>query len=113
MDKDREQILLEHMNGVYGIMERDACHYNQLAEKAAVELADVDKVVGSMETINKQNASIKQMETMIQELEQKTKILGNKVTEKSFEVSKAQFDAKLQKILDRAQLEADQSKGEE
>jgi hypothetical protein len=52
------------------------------------------------------------METMIQELEQKTKILGNKVTEKSFEVSKAQFDAKLQKILDRAQLEADQSKGE-
>ena len=37
--QDKEQKLLDHMINIYEIMERDACLYNQRAEKAAVELA--------------------------------------------------------------------------
>ena len=56
MNKDREQILLDHMNGIYGNMERDACDYNQNAERAAVELAENMEPKNSKEQEKKDKA---------------------------------------------------------
>lgn len=62
-------------------------------------MADVDKITDEMKITEQQAGQMKQMEQTIQDLDGRIKVLANKVTEKSFELSKTQFDAKFKEIL--------------
>lgn len=64
-----------------------------------LNMPDVDKVMEDMDTISKQSQQMAGMQDTIKELEGRTKILANKVTEKGFELSKTQFDAKFKELM--------------
>jgi hypothetical protein len=64
-----------------------------------LNMADVDKITDEMKITEQQAGQMKQMEQTIQDLDGRIKVLANKVTEKSFELSKTQFDAKFKEIL--------------
>ena len=57
-----------------------------------LNIADVDKIVDQLSLVNKQAATIEQLMGTVKDLEHRTTILANQITQKSFEVSKAQFD---------------------
>lgn len=58
-----------------------------------LNIADVDKIVDQISLVNKQGATIEQLMGTIKDLESRTSNLANQITQKTFEVSKAQFDA--------------------
>lgn len=58
-----------------------------------LNIPDVDKIMESMDMVAQQNATIEEMSKAIGDLEKRTGVLASQVTQKSFEVSKAQFDA--------------------
>ncbi len=64
-----------------------------------LNMADVDKITDQISVVNQQDAQLQQMQKTIQELESRSKVLANKVTEKGFELSKSQFDKQFAKIL--------------
>lgn len=64
-----------------------------------LNMADVDRITDAMEVTAQQQQVIEQLGQTVQDLEGRIKILANQVTQKSFEVSKAQFDSKFQKLL--------------
>lgn len=64
-----------------------------------LNIADVDKIMKNIDTVNVQSSTIEQLQKQVKELEGQTKILANQVTQKAFELSKAQFDSKLTKVL--------------
>jgi len=64
-----------------------------------LNIPDVDKILESMDIMLQQQSTIENLNKIVNDLESRVKILANQVTQKSFEVSKAQFDAKFQKIL--------------
>lgn len=67
-----------------------------------LNMADVDKITDDMKITQQQAQQIDQMGSTINDLEGRIKVLANKVTEKSFELSKAQFDKMFTKILEQA-----------
>ena len=71
-----------------------------------LNIPDVDKIMSQLDTVSKQNATIEQMGKTIQDLEGRTKVLANQVTQKAFETSKAQFDSKFKEILANIKAEA-------
>jgi len=64
-----------------------------------LNMADVDKISSEMKVTEQQAGQIEQMAQTIKELEGRTKILANKVTEKSFELSQTDFNAKFKVLL--------------
>ena len=67
-----------------------------------LNMPDVDKVMKDMDVARMQQGQIDQMQEMITNLERKSEILANQVQQKSFELSKSQFDAKFTKIIEKA-----------
>ncbi len=66
-----------------------------------LNIPDVDKIIESLDIINKQGATIQQMQQVIKDLEGRTKILANQVQQKSFTAETAKFKAELDKILNK------------
>lgn len=66
-----------------------------------INMPDVDKVIDNMSIVNKQGATIQQMQGVIKDLEGRTKILANQVQQRSFETETAKFSAKLDKVLNQ------------
>lgn len=64
-----------------------------------LNIPDVDKIVDSLNLVASQSATIEQLTQTLQDVEKRAKVLAGTVTQKSFEVSKAQFDAKFTKML--------------
>lgn len=64
-----------------------------------LNMADVDKISDDMKITSQQAQQIGQMEQTIKDLEGRTKVLANKVTEKSFELSQTDFNAKFKVLL--------------
>jgi acetolactate synthase small subunit len=62
-------------------------------------MADVDKITEDMKVTQQQAGQIEQMAHTIKDLEGRTKVLANKVTEKSFELSQTDFNAKFKVLL--------------
>lgn len=67
-----------------------------------LNISDVDKIMSQMDMVEQQGQMIQQLQQTVKDLESRTKILANQVTQKSFEVSKAQFDKAFTKILAEA-----------
>ena len=63
-----------------------------------LNIADVDKIVDNLSLVNKQSATIEQLMGTIKDLDARTTNLANQITQKSFELSKSQFDAKFAKL---------------
>lgn len=63
-----------------------------------LNIADVDKIVDQLSLVNKQSATIEQLMGTIKDLDARTTNLANQITQKSFELSKSQFDAKFAKL---------------
>jgi len=66
-----------------------------------LNISDVDKIVQSLDMVASQNSTIEQQSKALGELEGKIKVLANQVTQKSFDVSKAQFEAQFDKELNK------------
>jgi hypothetical protein len=64
-----------------------------------LNMADVDKISQDMKVTEQQASQIEQMAQTIKDLEGRTKVLANKVTEKSFELSQTDFNAKFKVLL--------------
>lgn len=64
-----------------------------------LNIPDVDKVMGEINLVNQQGATIEQMQKTIKELEQRTKILANQVTQKSIENVVSDTRAKLAPVV--------------
>ena len=64
-----------------------------------INVPDVDKIMKEIDTINMQAQTIEGLQEQIKSLEQKSEILANQINQKSFELSKSQFDAKFTKVL--------------
>lgn len=64
-----------------------------------LNMADVDKISDEMKITSQQAQQIDQMGQTIKDLEGRTKVLANKVTEKSFELSQTDFNAKFKVLL--------------
>ena len=64
-----------------------------------INVPDVDKIMREIDTINMQAKTIEGLQEQIKSLEQKSEILANQINQKSFELSKSQFDAKFTKVL--------------
>lgn len=60
-----------------------------------INIPDVDKIIGQLDQVNQQTATIEEMGKQIKELDQKTKILANQVVQKGMETEVAKFAAKM------------------
>src|SRR5690606_7365273 len=63
-----------------------------------LNIKDVDKITKQLDLVSQQGATIEQLNQTLQEVERRATVLANQVTQKSFELSKAQFDAKFSKL---------------
>lgn len=67
-----------------------------------LNIADVDKIIQAMDRNSQLEQNSAQLQQALQEMEKKNNILANQVQQKSFDTSKAQFDMKLNKIVEKA-----------
>ncbi|MFA4916698.1 MAG: hypothetical protein WC974_08945 [Thermoplasmata archaeon] len=67
-----------------------------------LNMPDVDKVMKSMDTAQQQAGQIEQMQKMLKEYEQKTNVMAGQIDQKGYELSKAQFDSKFTKVVEKA-----------
>jgi len=64
-----------------------------------LNIPDVDKIVDSLNLVSSQASTIEQLTQTLQDVEKRARVLAGTVTQKSFELSKSQFDAKFTKLL--------------
>ncbi len=67
-----------------------------------LNIPDIDKILANMDTVAQLEQTIKQLDATVKELDRKTKVMAGQIMQKGFETSKAQFDAKFTKLLERA-----------
>jgi hypothetical protein len=60
-----------------------------------INIPDVDKIIGQLDQVNQQTATIEQLSQQVKELDNKTKILANQVVQKGMETEVAKFAAKM------------------
>ena len=60
-----------------------------------INIPDVDKIIGQLDTVSQQNATIEQMAQQIKDLDSKTKILANQVMQAGMKTEVAKFAAKM------------------
>lgn len=66
-----------------------------------INIPDVDKIMGQIDTVNQQQGTIQELQNMVKELEQKTQIMANQIQQKGYETNNAKFQAELDKILNQ------------
>ena len=76
-----------------------------------LNIADVDKVMDSIDVATQQDSTIQQMEKAIKDLEGRTKVLANQVQQKSFETETAKFGAELDKVMNNVKAQVNNNGG--
>jgi len=67
-----------------------------------LNMPDVDKVMASMDRESQMAGQMQQMQQALEQMDKKTKVMAGQIDQKGYELSKAQFDSKFTKILEKA-----------